>query len=361
MLLLAAAVVALPVFVATAALPETAATGKAIDFIRGTQQADGGFGGFGPGQTWDAIYALRAGGYDPRFASASGKTTLDYLRANAATQTKPAAAAKAALAAKALGVDPKSVSGTNLIANVTAGLNATTGKYADDDFSQAVAILGLACTGNPVPGLAVEALKKSQLPDGGWGFGGASDADTTAIALQALAASGAGASDASVVKAIAALKKMQGSDGGWGFDPAASNASSTAYVVQALVAAGEQPESAAYTKSGKTPVSFLLSQQLPDGSFAGFDPVYAAIQAIPALAGRTFCNATDTPTTKPPLPAPTPPTATPPAAPTTAPLPPSTGTAAPAERERTATVAMVAGGILAAAGATFAVSRRRTR
>lgn len=323
---------ALPLLAASASLPERPAIEKAVAFIRTTQQADGGFGGFGDGQTFDAVYAIRSIGLDPKSVQKDGKSAADFLRVKAAAQKKPAEAAKAALAARALDLDPKAVGGVDLIAVITGGLDKATGRYSADDFSHGLSILGLACTGNAVPAEALAALKKSQLKDGGWGFDGASDPDTAAIGLQALLAAGVAKTDPAATAAIAYFRTAQANDAGWGFDPAASNASSTAFAIQALIAAGEAVEGATYTKSGRTPVAFLLSQQLADGAFAGFDPGFAANQVTPALAGRTFCNAPATAFSNqgpipPATPSPTQSPATPPATtPPRAPEPPSTGT-----------------------------------
>ena len=310
-----AALAALPILLASAAAPAKDLA-RAATFVVSTQQADGGFGGSGAGQTMDAIYALRAAGIDPATVMKGGKSPADFLKANAAAAVKPAAAAKAALGARALGLDPRNVNGTNLIANITAGYDAARGEYAGDAFSQSIAMLGLSCTGNALPSGAIVALRKAQIADGGWGFGSDSDADTTGIALQALVASGAGASDGAVVKAVAYLKKTQGTDGGWGFDPAESNTSSTAFVVQALIAAGEDVDGATYRKGTVGPMAYLLSQQVADGSFKGFDAAFATNQVLPAIAGRTFCNAADTPIA---------PIAAQPAPRPAAPLPPNTG------------------------------------
>jgi Squalene-hopene cyclase C-terminal domain/Prenyltransferase and squalene oxidase repeat len=305
LLAIAAVAIALPILGASAALPESAAVGRAASFIVASQEADGGFGGFGDGQTFDAVYALRSAGIDPAVVKRDGKSPADFLRAKAGAQVSAAAAAKAALAAKALGLDPSSVNGIDLQRAVSSRYNDINGRFAGDDFSQSIAILGLVCTGGSAPGGSLSALKSAQLADGGWGFDGFSDADTTAIAVQALFAAGVPKSDAAVGKGLAYFKATQAADGGWGFDPTASNASSTAFVVQALIAAGEDADGAAYRKGDATPVSFILAQQLPDGSFAGFDPGFAANQVTPALAGRTFCDAVSTPVTRA-VPTPTP-------------------------------------------------------
>lgn len=330
-LVAAAATAALSVVTVTAALPEDEAVEQGAAFIYSTIRADGAYGSDSPGQNMDAILAIRAAGYDPSLDMLpGGQTPVDYLEAQAAAVPSAGAAAKGALAAEALGLDPTNVNGTDLIATVTGALDSATGRYASDDFSQALAIIGLACTGNDVDAGAITALRNTQVDDGGWGFGGASDADTTALAAQALTAADVDATDPDLTAALDYLKATQNDDGGWGFD-GASNTSSTAFAVQALLALGEDPEGTAYTKGSSTPLSYLLSQQLGDGSFEGFDPLFATNQVVPALAGRTFCDMSETPITRVREQATPTPTTTAPATPTAtatavAPSPPPTGT-----------------------------------
>jgi hypothetical protein len=301
---------------------------RAALFIAGTQQPDGGFGGFGDGQTFDAVFALRAAGINPAEVKNSGKSPADFLIAKASAQDTAGEAAKAALAAAALSLDPENVGGVNMIDRVESGLDTETGRYAGDDFDHGLAVIGLACTQNDVPGEAVEALRESQLEDGGWGFDGASDPDTSSVGLQALLAAGVDVDDPDVVEALEYFRETQGNDGGWGFSPDESNASSTAFVMQGLIEAGEPIDGATYEKGGVTPREYLLAQQQADGSFAGFDPAYAAMQAVPALAGRSLCDAPATPVTKPPPVVATPAPSPSPAATVTAPAPapPQTGT-----------------------------------
>ncbi len=353
-----AALAAIPAFAVTAAIPETSSAIKAVAYIRTTQQPDGGFGGFGDGQTYDAILALRSAGVSPSAVLSNGKSPVDFLVARASAADTPAIAAKAALAARAAGLEPRAVGGTDLIANIKAGYSPATGLYASDDFSQSLAMLGLACTGNTVPSSAILGLRTTQVK-GGWGFGGNPEPDTTALAIQALIASGVPASDASIVEAFAYLKSAQGTDGGWGFDPTASNANSTAFVLQAYLAAGVAPDSMA--KDGKGAVAFLLSQQGPDGAFAGFDPAFSTNQVLPLLLGRTFCNAPDTTITI--ITAPTA-TATVPASaspsPTiVAPRPPNTGSGLADESGSNVLLVALGGAILLFGSATVFATRRK--
>ncbi len=338
---LGSALVALPIALADAA-PRPEAVGPGVDYIRTTQQPDGGFGGFGAGQTMDAIYAIRAAGVDPNTVTTEdGLSPADYLEVVAAEQETAPAAAKAALATVALDLDPTDVAGTDFHAVITSAYDDETGQYDPTSFSQALVMLGLQCTGATVPSAAVDALEAMQLADGGWGFADTGDPDNTAIVIQALVEAGVSADEESVANGLAFLANVQGADGGWGFDPFESNANSTAYVLQALIAAGEDPEGEAWTVDGVNPVDFLVGLQAEDGSFPGFDPAYATNQAVPALAGRTFCNAvtteivveqTPTPAStqiSTTTPAPPSPTATPESATATptiaAPRPPATG------------------------------------
>ena len=94
-----------------------------------------------------------------------------------------------------------------------------------------------------------------------------------------------------MVSGLAFLKSGQTEDGGIVYDPvkpeSGADANSTAYTVQAILAAGQDPSGAEWTVGGNTPVSFLLSLQLADGSFE-WQPglganLLATAQAIPAL------------------------------------------------------------------------------
>jgi hypothetical protein len=336
---MAVAAIALTGSLASAAGPNQEAALKGAAFIATTQQPDGGFGGFGPGQSFDAILALRSAGLDPNSVETAGKSPADYLAGVASTLEGAGLLGKAALAARALGLDPRDVAGINLLAALDATFDPATGRYAEDAFSQSLAILGSACTGNAVPSGALAALRSDRIAGAGWGFGGASDPDTTALGIQALIAAGSPVVDAAVQEALAYLRSIQGADGGWGFDPAGpSNTSSTAFVLQSLLAAGEPVDAAAYAKNGVTPVQFLLGQQAGDGSFAGFDPAFATNQVVPAIAGRTFCNA---PTTVVDSEV---------AGPINPPGPPATGTGL-AGSERAASYPLVAVALLVAAGA----------
>lgn len=344
-----AGLLALPVVFASAALPERSAAEDAAKYILTTQQPDGGFGGFGTGQSVDAILALRSAGIDPASVVApSGLSTVDYLESVVATAPDAATYAKFALGAAALGLDPTDVGGIDLVAAAQARIDPATGRYAPgNNFGEAIAILGLQCTGNEANAGAVAALVEAQEANGGWGFG----PDNTAIVLQALVAAGIQLDDPAIVDGIAYVRAAQLADGGWGFTPDASDASTTASVIQGLIATGEDVESSVYTRAGGTPVGFLLASQQADGSFPGFDPAFAANLAVPALMAHSFCESAEAPATPlDPTPSPT----------IAAPQPPATGSGQASPDSLSAVPVLVIAVLTMLAGTVgFAAARRR--
>ncbi len=115
------------------------------------------------------------------------------------------------------------------------------------------------------------------------------DSNTTSLILQALAAAGSG-DDEIVTRGVEYLHTLQLPDGsGLAYgpaDPLVADANSTALVVQALIAAGEDPSSPDWGNAALALAKF----QLPDGSLrylASDDApnLLATLQAIPAMAG----------------------------------------------------------------------------
>ncbi|MEU8872934.1 prenyltransferase/squalene oxidase repeat-containing protein [Streptomyces javensis] len=87
--------------------------------------------------------------------------------------------------------------------------------------------------------------------------------DATAAAVQALAA--VGGRSGTVEKGIGWLKRHQNEDGGWGMNPGGpSDANSTAAAIGAFAATGQDPAKVASAsgKGGKTPYDALLGLQL---------------------------------------------------------------------------------------------------
>ncbi|WP_438488204.1 prenyltransferase/squalene oxidase repeat-containing protein [Streptomyces sp. S186] len=155
------------------------------------------------------------------------------------------------------------------------GLYGTKDPQYDGVWRQSLALLAQHTVGVRPAASAVDWLAGQQCADGAFAAyrpdpGKACDAATmrdtnqTAAAVQALTALG-GHGD-TVQKAVQWLKSVQREDGGWGSMPGgqggeASDANSTAVVIGALAAAGEKPESVT-AKGGKSPYDALLTFRL---------------------------------------------------------------------------------------------------
>lgn len=271
------------------------AAASALEWLRGQQ--DPITGGFGDsvGGAIEVLLALGANHERPEsWKPADGLRALDaYLlpRARAFSRSNVAAAGKLSVASAAADAcrPARMVKPSFYLAN---------GAYSIDTGFNAWGILGAAALGEEIPASAIEALLSQQSEDGGWewqaGFG--TDTNTTALAIQALIAAGHPADSNEITAALAFLKSAQIESGGFVYDPKTpeygADANSTAYVIQALLAAGEDPTSEAWTIGGFTPLRFLLGLQLADGSFE-WQPntgsnLMATAQAVPALLGQPY-------------------------------------------------------------------------
>ena len=278
---------------------------KALAWIRSQQQADGSFAGSGAGATIDAIFAIASMHTQPQiFVSTSGKTSLDYLYTQVPTYPAGSAAAAGKLLAGvvAAGGNPRSFGGFDLVVSTTVFYSATSGQYGSNVWDQAWAMIGLAAAKQTIPATATQHLVQVHSTDGGWGYANfgsfGSDPDSTGLALMALAAGGEPVSSAAVVSGLAYLHDTQNRDGGFGYS-GTTNANSTGLALQGLAAYGQTPTRLNWTASEPspscltwhTPMDAILKQQSAAGGFAGYtgtnDPS-ATYQAIPGIAFKPF-------------------------------------------------------------------------
>lgn len=294
--------------------PAIGGTPEALDWLRARQSADGGFAGdfdgaSSLGATMEAIFAIVGGGEDPADWVRDGNTPISFLESQASEAlSTPGDTAKLILATVAAGQDPRDFGGLDLLASLEATLDDSHrygGAEAGNVFAQSLAILALKAAGRPIPTSAVDWLVNVQLEDGSWSWNGdttpgGGDSNTTALAVQSLVA--AGGQDAAVSKALEYLRGIQNEDGGFPYQKPSSfgsdtDANSTAYVIQALIATGNDPSGDKWAVGGTTPVAALTALQLENGAFAWQSSVpgenyLATAQAMPALAGKAFLDVT---------------------------------------------------------------------
>jgi len=285
------------------ALAAGASLSRELSFLTSAQSSDGGFGA-GRGQSTSELYSawvamgLAASGRNPLSVRRNGHTVLDALRGEASSLQGLGDTERTILAARVCGASAYSFAGRDLVAEVLRA------RGSDGAFDRLVnltafAIFALRAVGHS-PGFAAirEAagwIERQQNGDGGFGFGGRgspSDVDDTGAALQALV--DAGARNARVLGAATGyLVRSQNLDGGlpqqYGRE---SNAQSTAWAIQGLIAAGRNPNTAR-RRGSRSPIGYLESLLAPDGSIrysrtGAQTPVWVTAQALIALAGKTF-------------------------------------------------------------------------
>ena len=284
------------------ATPLTAAW-QALTWLKPQQKADGSFGV--PGNTAEVLMALSANRMDGAvWPQDGGPSVLAAMQ----RQGRQLAATTAGVGKLALALTPQETCWPFGVPQPLDYYSVTTGVFNVDTAPHALAMLGTSALSQTVPATATAYLLSLQQPSGGWewGVGWGADTNTTALALQALIATGESPTSTAVISGLTYLKQAQNDDGGFPYDPASqygtdSDTNSTAYVVQALLAVGENPLSSEWSVGGMTgtmiisgtnPIAFLLGMQLADGSFAwqkglGTDQM-ATQQAVTALLYRPF-------------------------------------------------------------------------
>jgi energy-coupling factor transport system substrate-specific component len=279
------------------------AVSREISFLTAAQNTDGGFGA-ARGQASSELYSawvaigLAAAGVDPLSVRRGGHTVLDALRAQASSLQGSGDLERTILALHACGASVRSLAGGDPV------LRLLRARRPDGSFERlanitAFAIFALRAAGYPASAPVIRGaarwLISQQDSDGGFGFatrGGGSDVDDTAAAVQALVAAGVHGGRG-LSRARAFLTRAQSLDGGYPQQPGGlSNAQSSAWAVQAIVALGGDPTRLRRAGS-RSPVAYLESLLAPDGSVrysrtGSQTPVWVTAQALTALAQKPF-------------------------------------------------------------------------
>ena len=256
---------------------------RAIQYLAGQQS--GSDGSIPVGASTDSVseeFAIgaAAAGYDPNaLRHGSGPSVMAYLAAHAAAACTSAGACGELLqAVDAAGLNPASFGGVDLLTTLDGFYDAATGVFGDGEaFTQTLAIQGLVAAHQTVPAAALQDLAAAQDTDGGWDYllikddpnghtnFDTSDTNSTAMVLMALDAAGVHGRDHA---ALAWLLTEQDGDGGFPYQAGSgTDPDSTALVLQALVATGQNPDAPAWAPNGHAPFAELIATQDSDGGF----------------------------------------------------------------------------------------------
>lgn len=263
-------------FVARDAFVTVSDTG--VSYLQSRQTPGGGFaeqgGSPSPQLTAYAVLGLRAAGAKVR------PGTLAYLQAHEDELADLSDVELGAMAQTVLGRRPD-----RLLARIDKRRRPN-GAIGANVGSTVWGILALRQAGSHAPPAAVRYVLRHQARSGGWSWyaGTQPDSNDTASAVEALRV--AGVKGAPIRRALGYLRRLRNRDGGFELTPGrGSDAQSTAWVVQAFVAAGKAPP--------RGSLRYLKRLRRRDGSFrysARYvtTPVWVTAQVLPALARKPF-------------------------------------------------------------------------
>jgi Prenyltransferase and squalene oxidase repeat len=250
-------------------------------YLLSAQNSDGGFGP-SPGGGSSQLYAgwaalgLASAGYNPQDVRHGGPSLATYLATGEGSDGDPGSIERTILALRASGLPV-----SNLIARLTAKVRPN-GSISSQVNLTAFAVLAFRAAGAVPPAGMIGWLGRQEDADGGFNFairGAPSDIDDTAAALEALG-------PASPARAVRFIDAHENRDGGFPSQPGSgSNAQSTAWAVQGLLASG-----APVSSLGRA-LGYLRSLIAPDGHvrYSGASdetPVWVTAEALMALDAK---------------------------------------------------------------------------
>jgi energy-coupling factor transport system substrate-specific component len=256
--------------------------------VLAAQNGDGGFGS-APGQPSSALFSgwvalgLAAQGHNPADVKRTGASLLSYEEMHAGA-SDPGSIERTIMVAAAAGVPATNFGGRNLVAALDHDVRRD-GSISEQTNLTAFAVLALRAAGVGASARTLAWLAHQQDEDGGFSFttaGGGSDVDDTGAVLEALAGAGGPAVRARE-RAVHFIRAQEHRDGGLPSLPGGtSNAQSTAWAVQGLIAAGAD---------ATAPLRYLSSLVAADGHVRysrAIDqtPVWVTAEALMALAHK---------------------------------------------------------------------------
>jgi hypothetical protein len=308
--------------VATAEQIEEAVS-KGITYLKGQQKEGGEMPAFGGDWALASLAAVGVASADVNKAGKEGKDARSWYEGVVGAPTWPGEGAvatdfeRAALVSYAAGIDPARVSKRqNLIAKIAFHHQSESPGYYGSTFNGTVfGLLALAnakTTGGVqrVPQIvldqAVTAVEENQHTDGGWtwekaagneaALKKASEPDLTGAAMAALCSAGVANTSETIEDAKGYLESIfEGSSGA--FKSAfGNNTNANAWAVDGLKACGIDPQGTEFQgplPNKRTPINFLISQQLASGGFrygtsGSTTDFYASQDAVRALGSGNF-------------------------------------------------------------------------
>jgi prenyltransferase beta subunit len=293
----AAPLLAVALIVAPLGSGRASAANTPTGYLLSAQNPDGGFGG-SPGSGSSALYAgwaalgLAAAGQNPQDVTREGHSLIGYVERGAGS-SYPGDVERNILVAAAAGLSATSFGGHDLLAELRADIRPN-GSVNNQTNWTSFAVLALRAAGDAPPPAMLAWLVRQQDGDGGFNFGprgGLSDVDDTGGVLEALAGAGGSAASRVRARAVDYVRGQQDRDGGFPSMPGAgSNAESTAFGVQGLLAAGVNPDSL-HRRGAPSPLDYLRSLIAADGHVrysrsADETPVWVTAEALMALEGK---------------------------------------------------------------------------
>jgi energy-coupling factor transport system substrate-specific component len=287
-----------------------AAAHRAAAYLKRVENRDGGFGE-APGQRSSALFSgwaalgLASNGVQVAALrrSSSDPTLLQYLQHHAGAADS-GSLERTILALRAGGASVTSVGGHDLASELSRHFSrqGAVGKLVN---LTAFGVLALCAADQPsaaaLEDRAAGWLAGQSNRDGGYGFAGRgsqSDADDTGAVLEALrcATGGTDQSATAIIRArhraVAYLRRDQDRDGGFPAAPGAgSNAQSTAWAIQGLIAAGVSPST--LRRDEHTPLGYLVGLVSRSGAVRyargqSVTPVWVTGEALLALTGTAL-------------------------------------------------------------------------
>ena len=261
---------------------------------------------FTQGQYYTSPYTLKAdvsgtadlllGLLASRTAQSTAKAADTWLQGEAKNVTSAGQLAKLSIVASAMGDNPASYGGVDLVTKLEAASAASVSGKTDDPYSDALAIIALARAGQPVPASLVTALAARQDSSGEFFFGTAgtasyfTDPDSTGVAIAALGLVPSNPTASTALGKAVAWAKANRPNGYW---DSYSPVNTTGLIGSALLGRGVDVSQA---------VDWMVGQQKLAGgrglpaSLNGTTPdAYATAQGLLLLGGVSLASATYVP------------------------------------------------------------------